>query len=356
MLEAEIFESRVTVWYENIKRDLPWRKSKSPYLIWLSEIILQQTRVSQGLPYYEKFVEHYPNVTSLANAPIDDVLRLWQGLGYYTRARNLYKCAKVVADEGNGVFPTTSSGLLQLPGVGRYTAAAIASMAFDEVIPVIDGNVYRVLSRVFDVSIDITHSSAYEYFHQLSLNIIPENDPGRYNQAIMEFGALQCVPKNPNCKQCVINDICKAFNSDLVQARPVKSKKIKVRNRKFNYLIFSFEDQLLINKRTENDIWEGLYDFYNVEGDFSEMEIIEKMVNITEEIKINNFNVETISDFYKHKLTHQHLEIRFFKIRLAFYKDLSILSEHLGLITVNKSAFYNLGKPIIISNYLNVNF
>jgi A/G-specific adenine glycosylase len=356
MSEFEIFESRIIDWYENIKRDLPWRKSKSPYSIWLSEIILQQTRVSQGLPYYERFIEHYPDVVSLANAPIDDVLRLWQGLGYYSRARNLHKCAKVITYDHDGIFPKSSAELLKLPGIGRYTAAAIASMAFDENIPVIDGNVYRVLSRIFDISVDISQSSAYEFFHQLSLEIIPKNSPGRYNQAVMEFGALQCTPKRPNCKQCIVNDICKAFIGSLVQSRPIKSKKVKIRKRKFNYLIFSSEDQLLINQRTENDIWQGLYDFYNIEGDLNEIEIVEEISILLAKVKIDDFNVTTISDIYRHKLTHQHLEIRFFEIRLTFINDLSNLGNYLELICVDKSAANRLGKPIIISNYLNANF
>ena len=202
------FSDRVIDWYSNYKRNLPWRHTKDPYKIWLSEIILQQTRVDQGLPYYERFVEAFPTVQELANAPEDEVLRLWQGLGYYSRARNLHAASKYVVAELNGVFPDRFVDILKLKGVGTYTAAAIASFAFDEVVPVVDGNVYRVLSRLFNDATDISSGKGQKHFFALANELIDDKKPAEFNQAIMEFGALYCTPKSPNCDRCIFNDKC----------------------------------------------------------------------------------------------------------------------------------------------------
>ena len=228
-----IFSNSLIQWYLNNKRDLPWRNTQNPYLIWLSEIMLQQTRVAQGLPYYMAFTNAFPTVFELANASEEQVLKLWQGLGYYSRARNLHKTAQFVASELNGEFPDNNKDLLKLKGIGDYTAAAIASFAYNEAVPVVDGNVFRVLSRYFDIETDISLVTAKKEFSALAFELMPKNDPASFNQAIMEFGALQCVPKNPSCEICVFNSSCAALQKKKVHLLPFKSKKIKVSYRFF---------------------------------------------------------------------------------------------------------------------------
>ena len=253
-------------WYLENKRDLPWRKTDNPYLIWLSEIMLQQTRVAQGTPYFLSFTTNFPTVFDLANANEEQILKLWQGLGYYSRARNLHKTAQFVAKELSGKFPDNYNDLLKLKGVGEYTAAAIASFSFNEVVPVVDGNVFRVLSRYFDVETDIASASAKKEFAALAFELIPKDNPALFNQAIMEFGALQCVPKSPNCSVCIFNSSCAALQKKKVDKLPVKSKKLKVRNRFFNYLVASDENEnTIIQKRTAKGIWHNLYEFPLIE-------------------------------------------------------------------------------------------
>lgn len=307
------FSKTLTSWYLQHKRDLPWRNTDNPYFIWLSEIMLQQTRVAQGLPYFLTFVEHFPTVFDLASADEEKVLRLWQGLGYYSRARNLHKTAQYIALELDGHFPDNYNDLLKLKGIGEYTAAAIASFSYNEAVPVVDGNVFRVLSRYFDIETDIASSSAKKEFMELAYELMPKNDAATFNQAIMEFGALQCVPKNPDCTVCPLNDSCLALKYKKVDVLPVKSKKTKVRNRYFTYLVFEDETgQTRIVKRTEKGIWHNLYQFplIETESDSIVSEPIESMGYG------NNFiSVSTLeSDSITHKLSHQHLNIRFIKI------------------------------------------
>ncbi len=273
------FSQTIIFWYHQNKRDLPWRDTQNPYKIWLSEIILQQTRVAQGMPYYQKFVENFPTVQELANADEETVLRLWQGLGYYSRARNLHAAAKYISEELNGIFPTTYIEIKKLKGVGDYTAAAISSFAFDEVQAVVDGNVYRVLARFFGIEKDITSSEEKKEFRELAQKLISTKEPAIYNQSIMEFGALQCVPKNPNCKNCPLQENCTAFAKNLIEKLPVKSKKTVVKDRFMHYLVFvngeesnkkdkdnkNSEKKVLVHKRQEGDIWQGLYDFFVLE-------------------------------------------------------------------------------------------
>jgi len=229
-----IFYKTLTHWYLQNKRNLPWRNSNSPYHIWLSEIILQQTRVSQGTPYYLAFVKTFPTVFDLANATEQEVLKLWQGLGYYSRARNLHKTAQFIANELNGVFPQNYLGLLNLKGVGDYTAAAIASFAYNERVPVVDGNVFRVLARYIGVEEDIANHRTRKTFQALALDLMQAAEPNLFNQAIMEFGALQCVPKNPNCTICPFNGSCYALQKNKVAILPIKSKKAKPIVKHFN--------------------------------------------------------------------------------------------------------------------------
>lgn len=314
------FSNSLVQWYLNHKRDLPWRNTQNPYPIWLSEIMLQQTRVAQGTPYYLSFLAAFPTVFDLANASEEQVLKLWQGLGYYSRARNLHKTAQYIAFECDGVFPNSYSELLKLKGVGEYTAAAIASFAYKEAVPVVDGNVFRVLSRYFDIETDIAQASAKKEFSALAFELMPKNFPDVFNQAIMEFGALQCVPKNPICSECVFNASCLALKKNKINQLPVKNNKTKVTKRYFNYLIFSdINGKMAIQKRTEKGIWHNLYEFPLVEAldTTSEGEIIDIISNQTiisnKIVKITLCNSEAII----HKLSHQHLYINFWNVSVS---------------------------------------
>src|SRR5690349_7153792 len=230
-MDNRYFSEKVVKWYEKNKRDLPWRETRDPYKIWLSEIILQQTRVSQGMPYYLRFIEKFPTVAALASASEQEVLRLWQGLGYYTRARNLHKCAKKVATDYKSVFPYSFDELKKLPGIGDYTAAAIASIAYQEPVAVVDGNVFRVLSRVFGIETEINSPKGKKDFTQLANELISKKHPEKHNQAMMEFGALYCTPKNPSCTDCVFSSQCFAFKKNLQLVLPVKTKNKAARKR-----------------------------------------------------------------------------------------------------------------------------
>lgn len=296
------FQELITHWYHQNKRDLPWRNTNNPYFIWLSEIILQQTRVDQGLPYFEKFVNHYPSVYELANAEEQNILNDWQGLGYYSRARNLHKTAKEVVEIYHGKFPETYIELLKLTGIGPYTAAAIASFAFDEAKAVVDGNVYRVLSRVFDIEEAIDSTQGKKTFELLANELIDKKNPATYNQAIMEFGALQCVPVNPNCEVCPLQFQCLAFKNKTIAQRPVKAKKTKVTARHFIYLIeLSAHKTIRIEKREGKGIWQKLYQFPLIEFDSPD-----EKTNF-----LAKLDSKFISQEYKHILSHQQLFAHF---------------------------------------------
>ena len=311
------FSNTLVHWYLQNKRDLPWRNSVNPYPIWLSEIMLQQTRVAQGMPYFLRFTERFPTVFDLANADEQEVLKLWQGLGYYSRARNLHKTAQIVANEFNGKFPDTYIDLLKLKGIGEYTAAAIASFAYNENVPVVDGNVFRVLARYFDIETDIASSKAKKEFSSLAKELLPNGKANIFNQAIMEFGALQCVPKNPNCTVCVLNDSCLALKNNKVAQLPVKLKKTKVQQRFFNFLIFKDEKgNTLLHKRTQKGIWHNLYEFPLLEtvDNSNDLEIIQLIENSSfVENKIENIKLLNPMKI-KHKLSHQHLSISFWEV------------------------------------------
>lgn len=340
-----IFSKQLINWYLQNKRTLPWRETQNPYLIWLSEIMLQQTRVAQGLPYYQSFVNAFPTVFDLANASEEQILKLWQGLGYYSRARNLHHTAQYVAHELKGTFPENYKLLLNLKGVGDYTAAAIASFAYHEVVPVVDGNVYRVLSRIFQVETDISNTSAKKEFQELALALMPTKQPALFNQAIMEFGALQCVPKNPNCSSCVFNSTCLALKNNKVAMLPVKTKKTKVTNRFFNYLIFEDEAQnTLIQKRTSKGIWHNLYEFPLIETDNDvDLEFIIKSISLEYGNKNQIQAVARLSPIpINHKLSHQNLSIQFWKV-----KTKGLLKHGLLLSDAQKFPF-----PIVIVNFI----
>jgi A/G-specific adenine glycosylase len=339
------FSKTLTTWYLENKRDLPWRKTTNPYLIWLSEIMLQQTRVAQGLPYYMAFTEEFPTVLDLANASEEKVLKLWQGLGYYSRARNLHATSKHIAGNLNGIFPQDYKNLLKLKGVGEYTAAAIASFSYNEVVPVVDGNVFRVLSRYYNIETDIASAKAKKEFTLLAQEVISKDNPALFNQAIMEFGALQCVPKNPNCNLCPLNTSCTALSLKKVNELPIKSKKAKAKNRFLNYLfILDDKNKTIINQRTAKGIWHNLYEFPLVETEILEPEntVLDLIQNKFDDIsEIILMETETIT----HKLTHQHLYIKFWKV-----KRTSTLKNGLDFENLNKFPF-----PIVLHNFIENN-
>lgn len=340
-----IFHNILVKWYLQNKRDLPWRKTTDPYPIWLSEIMLQQTRVAQGLPYFLSFTEAFPTVFDLAKADEEQVLKLWQGLGYYSRARNLHKTAQTIAFEHNGSFPDNYKDLLKLKGIGEYTAAAIASFSYNECVPVVDGNVFRVLSRYFDIETDIASASAKKEFYDLAFEIMPKDRPALFNQAIMEFGALQCVPKNPNCEECVFNASCAALQKKKVDRLPVKSKKTKVRNRYFNYIVaFDEAENTFIQKRTQKGIWHNLYEF-----PLFETESIVDFDTLEQQIRgefFREYDIKSLipysTESIVHKLSHQHLYINFWRMGLNGNLDNGIDLESLKAFPF----------PIVIHNFV----
>jgi A/G-specific adenine glycosylase len=342
------FTKSLTQWYLQNKRDLPWRNTVDPYPIWLSEIILQQTRVAQGTPYFLSFLNAFPTIFDLANANEEQVLKLWQGLGYYSRARNLHKTAQFVAQELSGVFPPTYKDLLKLKGVGEYTAAAIASFSYNEAVPVVDGNVFRVLSRYFDVETDIAVASTKKEFAALAFELMPKDNPALFNQAIMEFGALQCVPKSPNCGICIFNESCAALQKKKVDQLPVNNKKLKVRNRYFNYLVVSDENEnTIIQKRTAKGIWHNLYEFPLIETDI--VEGFDSISTMIQDQFFENNDVLSIEEHNEksiiHKLSHQHLHIKFWKVSVKGTIENGIDAE-----TLKTFPF-----PIVIFNFIEKN-
>lgn len=300
-------------WYNTCKRDLPWRATKDAYKIWLSEVILQQTRVVQGMPYYHRFLEAFPTVNDLANAPGEKVLKLWQGLGYYSRARNLHATAKMVVDQYNGTFPNTFKELKCLKGVGDYTASAIASICFNVPEPVVDGNVYRVLARYFGVDLPINSTQGIKYFKQLAREVMDAENISNYNQGIMEFGAIQCTPKKPNCLLCPLNNSCVALQENKVDRLPVKENKTRIKNRYFNYLVFLDRDKnTVLEQRQGKGIWQNLYQFPLLEAekilDLQELwKHLEKQSQFPVPADIVLHNPTPII----HKLSHQHLHTQF---------------------------------------------
>lgn len=302
-----MFSDQITEWYKIHKRMLPWRETTDPYKIWLSEIILQQTRVDQGMNYYLKFIEHYPTVNDLAAASEQEVLNDWQGLGYYSRARNLHASAKYIANECGGKFPATYDEIIQLKGVGPYTAAAIASFAFKEVKALVDGNVYRILSRYFDIATPIDSTTGKKEFQLIADSLIPKDQPDLHNQAIMEFGSQQCTPVNPDCTVCVLNDSCRALINQTVSGRPVKEKKTKVRNRYFYYAVFMEKNKICVQKRTQSDIWQHLFEFplFETDSALNEQELEQHYMETYQ------LQPEKISGEVKHILSHQRIITRF---------------------------------------------
>ncbi|MDO3694064.1 A/G-specific adenine glycosylase [Wenyingzhuangia sp. chi5] len=319
------FYKILEMWYLNNKRNLPWRNSSNPYFIWLSEIILQQTRIQQGLDYYKVFTEHYPTVQDLANASEDEVLKDWQGLGYYSRARNLHFSAQYICNELNGKFPTTYKELLKLKGVGDYTASAIASICFNEKTAVVDGNVYRVLSRYFNIDMPINSPKGIKYFKELAQELIQNAHPKEYNQAIMDFGAMVCKPQNPTCETCVLADGCIAKAKNLISSLPVKEKKLKVKNKFFNFIVIDNGDLTVIEKRTGNGIWKNLYQFPLIE---TNKPVDEETLLKHDFFKNHEFKNMDIALYnpepWIHKLTHQHLHTHFWIINTKHIENFEL--------------------------------
>ena len=337
-------------WYETHKRELPWRSNPTPYYVWLSEIILQQTRVNQGFEYFLRFVGKWPTLADLAQASEEEVLKMWQGLGYYSRARNLHKCARQVMELHHGEFPRDFEQLKKLQGIGNYTAAAIASIAFNLPHAVVDGNVYRLLSRLYDIDIPINNDAGIKLFAELATKLLDPKHPGRHNQAMMEFGALHCTPKNPNCPQCPLQSHCLAFANGTVDQRPQKEKKLKIRTRYFNYLVIKTpEGGFYLHRREDNDIWKNLYDFPCVESD--------KPLNIDEIVQNDYFKslihdqpfvISRVSPPFVHKLTHQTINAIFVEIKIS--KNLPISQKNVILLAFeNELGTYPV--PKLIDNY-----
>ncbi|MBS4060662.1 MAG: A/G-specific adenine glycosylase [Bacteroidetes bacterium] len=348
------FSHKITVWYKQNHRSLPWRETADPYAIWLSEVILQQTRVDQGMAYYQRFLSQWPDVLSLSQASEQEVLKLWQGLGYYSRARNLLITAKMIVNNFDGAFPADYKQLLRLKGVGKYTAAAVGSIAFGLPNAVVDGNVTRVLSRVFGVQEAIDSADGIKKIESLANELLDKENPGQHNQALMEFGALQCVPSSPDCNACIFSDICIANMQGLVSSIPFKQKKIKTSVRHFNYFICTYNNgvtcELVIRHRSASDIWEGLYDFPLIET--KEETCFLDLINSSEFLdwtKNKKYTLSKVSGIYKHQLTHQTLYARFFHLRFEdpFGDD---IKNGLSLICENRLGEYPL--PRLIDRYL----
>ena len=324
------FSRNVINWYSDNKRDLPWRRTINPYYIWLSEIILQQTQVKQGLPYYESFVKAFPTVFDLAKSDEQNVLKLWQGLGYYSRARNLHYTAKHIVNELDGIFPDNYNEIIKLKGIGDYTASAISSIAFGEVAAVVDGNVYRVLSRFYGIETPINSTKGIKEFKALATKLIDQKQPALFNQAIMEFGAQQCKPKNPYCIVCPLQSGCLAFQKNKISELPVKLKKLKVRNRYFNYLvIIDAKKNTIIEQRTQKGIWQNLYQFPLLETEKS-IAISEFKASSSESEFLKNLDFEFSLYNEKdvvHKLSHQHLHTKFWIIEVNYLPEEGISTD-----------------------------
>jgi A/G-specific adenine glycosylase len=331
-------------------RDLPWRNTREPYLVWLSEIILQQTRIDQGLAYYNRFSNEFPTISAMANASEDQILKLWQGLGYYSRARNLHFTAKFIQQKYNGIFPQDYNSILALKGIGEYTAAAIASISFNLEYPAVDGNVYRVLSRFFGILTPIDTHIGKKTFYELAKELIKGTDPGMHNQALMEFGALQCTPKNPDCQGCPLKEKCFAFLNQKISELPAKQNKTKQRDRFFNYMVLSGQNKTWLRKRVENDIWRNLFEFPVIETpDKTEIDNLMAHPGFSKIIPSpDKFVIENISAWKIHILSHQRIHYRFIGIQLT--GEIESISD---LIRATKEDIFNFAVPKLLEPYLN---
>jgi len=331
------FTKKLLVWYDLNKRDLPWRNSFNPYIIWVSEIILQQTRIEQGLPYFKKFINKYPNVFELSKANLDELMNVWQGLGYYSRAVNMYKSSKIIVQEFSGVFPLSYESLIKLPGIGDYTASAISSICNNECKIVVDGNVMRLFSRLFNLKKEVNSIGLKNQIKFIGGKLISKSKPGNFNQALMDFGSMICSPKNYKCGNCIFSKDCIAFKNNTIDFLPLKKAKVKIKTRYFNYLIgFSNNDKVKIIKRNKKDIWQGLYEFPLIETNHEiDLSQTEKKFE-----KIHYFKAENVIKklTINHKLTHQNLHIYFWIFKTNF--------EDNNCIKINDLESYPFPKPL----------
>jgi len=333
------FSTLIQNWYRQNKRDLPWRSTSDPYFIWLSEVILQQTRIEQGLSYYLKFSKSFPTVKKLALADEDSILNLWQGLGYYSRARNLHSGAKQILLNHKGKFPATYNEILNLKGVGPYTASAVSSIAFNLPHAVVDGNVYRVLSRVFKIIEPIDSTSGKKIFDKVAHEVLDKKNPGNHNQALMEIGSLVCSPTSPKCHECPVNAKCLSFADGTFLEYPVKEKKTKVRDRYFHYLVVTDGKKIVLNKRAEKDIWFGLYDFNLIEKTNAKQ-------NVSKDIELLNPLKFKKDGAFVHILSHQKIHATFWKV------DVKKLKTEKGKTIVNINELDNYPMPQLLIRYL----
>lgn len=343
------FSSDLLKWYDKNHRKLPWRETKNPYYIWLSEIILQQTRVEQGLPYYYKFTEAFKDVFILANAKEEQVLKLWQGLGYYSRGRNLHATAKVVSKDFKGKFPQTFNEIKKLKGIGDYTAAAIASFAFNKPHAVVDGNVYRVLSRLFLIDTPINSTEGKKLFAKIADDILDKKYPAKFNQAIMELGALVCKPANPECANCPVRTYCKAYEKKAQNSVPVKLKKLKIKNRFLNYFVFKDGKYIYIKQRTAKDIWQGLFDFPVVDADHILETASEQKKEALKLSGSKKVTIEKISKPFKHQLTHQNIQAVFVEV---WCKPSAAIVKKNNWIKIELRNIHEYALPRLMEKYL----
>lgn len=336
-------------WYLQNKRELPWRQTQNPYFIWISEVILQQTRVNQGIAYYYRFIEQFPDIETLANAQPEEVFKVWQGLGYYSRARNLHEGARFVHQNFQGLLPSDYEKLLSIKGIGEYTAAAIASIAFNQPHAAIDGNVHRVISRIYGITEAVNTADGRKKIRKAAEELLDTKNPGLFNQALMEFGALQCVPKNPNCNVCPIAESCYALRSNTISQLPFKIKNGKVKTRFFNYIYLYYKDCTFIKLRDKKDIWQGLYEFPLIETKYKYT--IEELLQSDEWTSLfKNVHVYIIGNTkrYKHQLTHQTIEVEFIHVKID---DLpSELSQKYTMIKQSDLQSYPVSR--LIDRYL----
>jgi len=349
------FASRIIKWYGENKRDLPWRETRDPYKIWLSEIILQQTRVEQGLSYYIDFIKSFPTVQSLAKATEDKIMKKWQGLGYYSRARNLHKTAKIIVSDYNGIFPNDFFILKKFKGIGDYTAAAISSFAFNKPNAVVDGNVLRVISRIFGIKQAVDIPKTKNKIYTIVSELISQKEPGLFNQAIMEFGAIQCTINNPKCDDCCMNNFCYAYSKNMVDQLPAKKKKSLVKDRFLNYLVVNFHknnrNYIYIRKRTESDIWKNLYDFPCIETKVQKNpdELLSSSEWKSFFIKTKPI-IKSVSGIIKHKLTHQTLYVYFYEVLIK--SPIKNIPKNVKPILKNDIKKYAV--PRLIDKYIHI--
>ena len=349
MIQTTWFSDTLLAWNREVnRREMPWKGEKNPYLVWLSEIILQQTRVEQGLPYFLRFKDTYPTIRELADAPEDDVMRLWQGLGYYSRARNLHATAKHIAYELGEIFPSNYEEIVKLKGIGPYTAAAIASFVYGERQAVVDGNVIRVLSRVYGIEQAFDTTEGRKTFSALAQKLVSDGYPGDYNQAIMDFGATVCVPAKPKCGECPFAEKCTANKGNRQDELPVREKRIVKKERFFYYLVLRDEQEIIINKRGPGDIWQGLYELPLIESDKPIRKNLKKTV--TEYLDMN-CEILNYSKPYTQQLTHQTIQSVFIFVELADFQKARIE----GAVSVPLKKLHTFGFPKVVHLFLTEN-